>query len=173
MPSCNQTISGLAKDCSTSKGGIIEVAIANYDDVASVTATSGKITAITMVTSKKFKRFYFPKNTGSLTSTYNIDRSAGTTYVQSDLVLQFNRMETTKRVEVAALAVNEVMILVKDANNIWWLLGKDEAVVMSAGDGQTGTARADGNRYQITLTDTSDELPMEIDSSVGIESLID
>ena len=163
---CNQTLSGLVKDCSPSMGGITEVLLANREDVSAVTADSGKVTEITMASSAKFKRYTFARNTGSMTSTYTIDQASGVKYVTTDLLLQFNRMETAKRVEISALAVNDLVAIVKDANGIYWYLGYDEPVNASAGDGQTGTARGDANRYTITLQDNSKEMPMEVDSTI-------
>ena len=147
-------------------GGIVEVLIANYDDVTAVAVTTGIVSAITMATSAKFKKYHFNKNTGSLTSTYNLDPASGVKYVASDLLLQFNRMETTKRVEISALALADLAVIVKDANGKYWYLGKDEPVNASAGDGQTGTARGDANRYTITLHDESLEMPYEVDSTI-------
>ena len=152
-------------------GGILEVLLANREDVASVQAETGKISGITMEASAKFKRYTFARNTGSMTSTYTIDQASGVKYVTTDLVLQFNRMETTKRVEITALSVNDLVAIVKDANGVYWYLGYDEPVNASAGDGQTGTARGDANRYSITLQDISKEMPMEVDASV-IEGLL-
>lgn len=169
--SCNQTLSGLVKDCSPSMGGILEVLLANRDDIASVQAETGKISGITMEASAKFKKYTFARNTGSMTSTYAIDQASGVKYVTTDLVLQFNRMETTKRVEITALSVNDLVAIVKDANGVYWYLGYDEPVNASAGDGQTGTARGDANRYSITLQDISKEMPMEVDASI-VEGLL-
>ena len=163
---CNQTLSGLVKDCSPSMGGITEVLLANREDVSAVTADSGKVTEITMASSAKFKRYTFARNTGSMTSTYTIDQASGVRYVTTDLLLQFNRMETAKRVEISVLAVNDLVAIVKDANGIYWYLGYDEPVNASAGNGQTGTARGDANRYTITLQDNSKEMPMEVDSTI-------
>ena len=164
--SCVQTLSGLARDCNSNMGGIIEALIAPFDDVTAVTITDGVISAITMASSKKFKKYNFAKNTGNLTSTYNIDPASGVRYVTSDLLLQFNRMETTKRVEITALAMSDLVVICKDANGKYWYLGKDEPVNASAGDGQTGTARGDANRYTITLQDESQEMPYEVDASI-------
>lgn len=164
--SCIQTLSGLAKDCAANMGGIVEVLIANFDDVSEVTITTDKVSAITMASSAKFKKYNFAKNTGSLTSTYNIDQASGVKYVTSDLLLQFNRMETTKRVEITALSLGDLAVIVKDANGKYWLLGKDEPVNATAGDGLTGTARADRNGYSITLQDNSLEMPYEVDPSI-------
>lgn len=164
--SCIQTLSGLTRDCAANMGGILEVMIANADDVSGVTITEGIITAISMAASAKFKKYYFNKNTGNLTSTYNLDPASGVRYVTSELLLQFNRMETTKRVEITALALGDLAVIVKDANGKYWYLGKDEPVNASAGDAQTGTARGDANRYTITLQDNSLEMPYEVDSSI-------
>lgn len=170
MP-CIQTLSGLTRDCSPNMGGIVEVAIANFDDVSAVSIADGVIDEITMVSSAKFKRYSFAKNTGSLTSTYNLDPASGVKYVSSDLVLQFNRMETAKRVELTALALGDLVVIVKDANGKFWYLGKDEPVNATAGDGQTGTGRSDANRYTITLQDNSTEMPYEVDPTI-VEALI-
>ena len=171
MP-CTQTLSGLAKDCSANMGGIVEVMIANFDDVSTVTVSDGMISAITMPGAAKFKKYGFAKNTGSLTSTYTMDVASGVKYVTSDLLLQFNRMQTAARVEITALALGDLAVIVKDANGKYWYLGKDEPVNASAGDGQTGTARADANRYTITLQDESLEMPFEVDPTI-IAALVD
>ena len=164
--SCIQTLSGLAKDCAANMGGIVEVMIANFADATGVTITDGVVSAVTMAADAKFKKYSFAKNTGSLTSTYNIDAASGVKYVTSDLLLQFNRMETSKRVEITALSLGDLAVIVKDANGKFWYLGKDEPVNASAGDGQTGTARGDANRYTITLQDESLEMPYEVDETI-------
>lgn len=170
MP-CTQTLSGLVKDCAANMGGIVEVLIANHADVSSVAVSDGMIGTITMAQSAKFKRYNFAKNTGSLTSTYTLDPASGVKYVTTDLLLQFNRMETSKRVEITALALGDLVVICKDANGKYWYLGKDEPVNASAGDGQTGTARSDANRYTITLEDNSLEMPFEVDASI-VDALV-
>lgn len=159
---CTQTLSGIQNDCSSSMGGIVTAYIANHSDVASVTVTADKISAITMNSSAKFKKYEFRKGTGSMTSTLNVDPTNGINYVSTDLSLIFSRMETAKRIEVAALALGELAVIVKDANGLYWYLGKDEPVISSAGTGETGTARGDGNRYTVTLQDNSLTYPYEI-----------
>ena len=159
--SCTQTIAGIARDCSPSMGGIKRAWIANYDDVASVTVTTNKISGITMQSSKTFKEFAFRKGTSSFTSTLNVDPANGVSYVSTEINLVFSKMETVKRVEVAALAVGELAIIVEDMNGILWYFGKEEPVVASAGDGQSGVARTDRNGYSITLMDNCSTFPLE------------
>ena len=159
---CSQTLSGLTNDCAANMGGIVEVYLANKGDVSAVTVTSDKVTAITMVSSAKFKKYYFRPNTSSMSSNYQVNAENGVAYVQTDLLMVFNRMETTKRVEVVAMAQGELCAIVKDANGVYWLLGEEAPMLLSAGDGLTGTARSDRNGYSVTLQDNSSALPHEI-----------
>ena len=170
MP-CAQTLSGLTNDCAASMGGIVEVYIANHADVTGITLTDNKVSAITLDTGKKFKKYAFPRNTGSLSSNYTIDETTGARFVASDLVLQFNKMDTTKRIEIVALAQGELAIIVKDANGTFWYLGMDAPVKATAGDGLSGTARADRNGYSITLQDNSLLLPYEVLGSI-VDALV-
>lgn len=159
---CNQTLKGLVNDCASSMGGIAEAYIANREDVSGVTVTEGQITAITMAESAKFKKYYFRPQTSQFTSTLNRDDANGVKFVSTDIVFVFTRMETTKRIEMEALSVNDLVVIVKDANGVYWYFGYDNPVVASAGDGQTGTSRNDGNRYSITLQDNSATWPYEV-----------
>lgn len=164
---CSQTLSGISNDCASNMGGIVEVYLANKADVSSVTITTNKVTAISMNSSAKFKTYHFRPNTSSMSSNYQVNQENGTSYVQTDLLMVFNRMETSKRIEVTAMAQGELCAIVKDANGLYWMLGIDNPLVLSAGDGLTGTARADRNGYSVTLQDNSLEMPVEILTGTG------
>lgn len=172
---CSQILAGIAKDCATNMGGIVEVLLANKADIASITVASAKVTGITMEAGKNFYKYAFSPETSSMSSNYQVNAQNGTKYVQTDLQLVFNRMETAKRVEILAMAQGELVAIVKDGNGLYWLLGYDEPLQLSAGDGLTGTARADRNGYSATLQDNSLELPYEIlvgEGGVNIDSLL-
>lgn len=156
------TLAGITMDCSTSIGGIKRVWLARYSDVASVTLTQGEVSAINLKGDGKWYEYQFRKNTGSLTSTLNVDEENGNNYVTSDLSLVFSKMETAKRIEMAALAVGAVVAVVEDSNGKAWYLGYDDYVSASAGTGETGTAKEDRNAYTITLSTDSAEWPFEL-----------
>lgn len=175
MSFCNVNIAGLCKDCDASRGGIVEVYAANYgsfkpDVRMTDTGSTGvvsEITGFTQVdTGASWYKYEFRKGTGSMTSTLNIDEANGVNYISTELVLQFSKMETRKRIEMAALAVGELIVIVKDSNGKYWFLGYDEAVTASAGSGQTGQAIGDGNFYNITLLDNANTFPFEVLASV-------
>ena len=185
MAYCIQTLKGITLDCSHSLGGIKTVYIANYNDVTDikynastgtttgstsgvtgsttgVTFTGDTITGITMASGAVFKPYQFRKQTGSMVSTLTVDETAGVNYVSTELSLVFTTMETKKRIELSALSVGQLAVIVEDSNGTFWYLGKDDYVSVSAGGGQTGTAKGDGNNYTLTLRDESDTYPYEI-----------
>lgn len=163
---CSQTLAGITRDCLANIGGIKVVYLANAADVASVTLASGAITAVSMVSTKVFHKYEFSRNTSSLSSNYAVSAENGTAYVESDLLMVFNRMDTTKRLEIVALAQGELVAIVEDNNGNMWYLGYDEPIVINAGDGLTGTAKGDRNGYSITLRDTSAEMPYPFTGTV-------
>lgn len=175
-------------DCSSSIGGIKRVWLTRYSDVELVqgkTATIGDITetvdgstitlgkgvtAIKLKTGAQWYEYQFRKNTGSLTSTLNVDEENGNNYITSELSLVFSKMETKKRMEMAALTVGATVAVVEDSNGKFWLLGYEDYVSASAGTGETGTAKEDRNAYTITLSTDSTEWPYEL-SAAAIASV--
>ena len=144
----------------------MEVLLAIKEDVQEVTVTDDMVSAIKMNGTGKFSKFQFPRNTGSMSSNYTIDPTTGVRFVTTDLLMSFNRMDTPKRVAIKALAENDLVGIVKDANGKYWYLGYDEAMTATAHDGLTGTARADRNGYSITLQDNSHQMPFEVKSDI-------
>lgn len=173
MAYCNQTLAGITLDCTNSLGGIKTVYIANYGDVDGqpTVGEGGMITGITMSGDTKFKPYQFRKQTGSMTSTLTVDETAGVNYVSTELSLVFTKMETAKRVEMSALAIGQLAVIVEDSNGKYWYLGYDDYVSATAGGGNTGTAKGDGNNYTLTLRDESDTYPYEI-SKDAVDAVI-
>lgn len=176
----NYTLNGLAKTCDLSKGGVSEIYVIDRDLVTGVTTGVGSsvtvsgetvITGIGVSGSSKFMRYYVRKNVAYFTSTLNVTDEGGN-YVSTELFLQFSRMEAKKRTEIRALSLNDLAVIVKDANGLYWYLGYDEPVTATAGEGATGTNREDSNHYSITLTDESNDFPFQVDPTI-ISAIVD
>ena len=172
MANCNN-ITGFTYDsCESNMGGIKKIWLANYVEDAVVVdsspaATNGSITAYTSgVTVSAFTEFPMRKNVASMTSTLNVAEEGGT-YVTTELNMVFSKMDTQKRLAVVALAQSEAMAIVKDSNNKYWFLGKDNPLTVSAGTGETGTAKADPNHYTVTLTDESEQYPYPLEADLA------
>ena len=169
--------------CDKSMGGIAEVYLANRDDVdidgvdASIDA-DGLIKDIPLIPSTasithyKFFKFQIRKNTGSMTSTLNVDENTGSS-VSTDLVLDWRAMDYQKRKAMSAFLQGEFVAIVVDANKNKWFLGLNLAVSASAGTGETGTTNTDANHYSITLNDVSNDWPHQIDPDFDITTILE
>lgn len=166
---CCRTLSGIIRDCDANVGGIKRAWIACFDEAGTPTVTNDEISALGDATA--FHEYEFRRQTGSVEKAYTIDDAAGTTYVESTIVLQFSKMETQKRVEIVNIAQSDVVVIIEDNNNKFWYFGFDYGVRMSEGGGETGTAFADLNAYTLTLVDVSKELPYEL-SDAAIAALL-
>lgn len=169
--SCSQILSGIVRDCEPSKGGIRRALIANYADVVQITETQDQVTAITMNEGATFKEYIPARNSSNFTENSQIDTTNGTNFVQTDIALVFGRRDTAKRVELKALSLNELVVIVEDANGKYWLFGKDEPVMASAGTGESGTARTDRNGFTITLQANDDTFAPEVAAEAIAEVL--
>ena len=170
------TLRGIVQDCNGNLGGVSEVWLINRDSISAVTTAettvnemSGVpvISAITLAPGASFVKFFVRKNTSNMTSTLNVNDN-GSSYVSTELSLVFARMDAQKRLEMNALAKEEMAALVKDANGTWFYLGYDNPVTSSAGGGETGTQKSDANQYTSTLTDESTDYPF-----IVLQSAID
>lgn len=161
-------LSGISLGCKDTMGGIKEVYIIKSGDITGITLNTeqSQISTITTASEAKFKTYKFRKGTASMTSTASSDETIGNFSVTTELALQFSKMETSKRLEIMALCLEDVAVIVLDWNGKYWMLGYDFPVTATTATGATGTAATDFNGYNITLTDTSSEFPFEVPSEV-------
>lgn len=173
--SCTQTISGLARDCSQNMGGLKKVYIGPWDEGKTVTITTGAISAYSATASfPNYKAFNFRPGAASMTSTSTIDAVSGTTMVSTQLVMNFGRMEATKRTEIQALLQGQVQVIAVDNNGISWLLGGGSPVLaVGSQNGQTGAAKTDANQYSITLQNDEAFLPYPFTDATVYSSVVD
>lgn len=164
-------LSGIALPCKDNMGGIKEVYITKSSDISGIELNTEKsqVSTITMAEGTKFKTYKFRKGTANMTSTAASDEAIGNFSVTTELALQFSKMETSKRLEIMALCLEDVVAVALDFNGKYWLMGYDFPVSATAATAQTGTATTDLNGYNITLTDTSAEFPFEISAEVMAE----
>ena len=94
--------------------------------------------------------------------------------VQTQLVMNFGRMDATKRAEIQALLQGEVQIIAVDNNGESWFLGYDAPVVaVGAQNAQSGAAMTEANQYSITLQDSSKALPYPFTDATVYAGVVD
>lgn len=163
------SFNGIARDCGN-VGGIRTLYIADVLNVDAVTASEGEITAITMKSTEKFKKFEFRKGNANFASSGNRDDSAGTSFVETVTSASFNHMETAKRKEMQGLATANTYVIAVDENGKAWFIGYNSYNGGTV-NANTGSAMSDANNYEVTLTSSTVELPMEVASAV-LETVI-
>lgn len=168
---CNQTLKGIARDCANALGGVEEVLIANFSDVTAKTLTDNVISAITLATGAYFHLYSFRPQTAEAVSTLNKSSENGTAFVTTELTMQFHKQDTAKRIEIKALVSGELVVIYKDNNGKYWLMGNERPVEATAGPGNSGKAFGDFNGYGITLQANESDYPIEVSSAI-ISSLL-
>lgn len=174
MGYCSQTLTGLPLECEASQGGIRAVYIANFGDVTKVTETDNIITAVEMADGKKFYRYQLRKNTSNMEFPLTVEPTAGTKFWTTNVYMNLGKMTTAKRVELEALTSGQFIAIVEDANGTLWMPSTptDDYMAASAGNGGTGTAKTDANKYDMTLTGEANHSPIEV-SREALTSIVE
>lgn len=154
--SCSIT-SGITLGCKDSQGGIEYLYIAdlpNYDTIT--TDVDGKITSLDddgTPVSINFFKYEVPKQTSSFTETITSSVENGTVFYEQAALFIFNKLEAAKRDQIKLLAQNpKLLVVVKDANGEFIVVGVTRGAELTAGTRQTGVAYGDRNGGEITLT---------------------
>lgn len=169
MAQCTSyTIAGLSAQCKDSIGGVEKVWVAPMENVD--VTISDNVIDIADVSS--FKPYKLRKNSATMTTNLTVNENAGD-YWTTEVMMDFLKMETTKRLEMMALTMSETVAVVKDNNSKYWFVGANTStgaltpLTATAGTGESGQAKSDANHYSVTLSAETAELPYEIDSSTA------
>lgn len=173
---CNANILGIMDSCATSVGGVKAAVFMNaYDSYLNEPGAdgSGWTLSAAAATGGVLMPFVPSKQTSSFTSTLNVDVTKGSAYVSTEVILQFNKMDVASRVELNKVIAGRWCVFIKDANDKWYVFGYNTAnyAYASAGTGQTGGEKSDGNYYQVTITATSTKLPVPCDDATTVTYL--
>ena len=159
--SCEALIS-IVKPCDNNTGGIRTVWIAPQADVT-LTEPTRQITTATLTNPAAV--YAINRNTGNYTEDTAIDLINGSTFVTQTITLMFNRRDKDKSEAIHVLGAGQqyLAVFIQDSNDKYWYF---ENVQLSATGEGSGTARADGSKYSITLLSEAEHLSYEILSTV-------
>ena len=160
---------GFTLDCKDSVGGIEKIYITELANKATISAT-GDITVFTLASSKQFFEYDMREETGSFTEAINASNTAGTLFFEQTVVISMDPRNSSRVSEVLLLAKNDVMVIVKDGNGVYWLVGETSGAYVSAGSILTGMAKGDKSGFDITLM-AKEKIPAREVASSLIASL--
>jgi hypothetical protein len=165
---CTTMIQGTEIDCLDSVGGIDTIYITEFTNVpqANITEASGVISAMTCSAGKKFWTFSVRKNTSQVDEEVTNNAEAGTSYVEQKLTFDLLKITPALRYTIKTLAVNRLMVIVKDRNGLIKLYGKTTGMDLSAGSLTSGKAMTDKNGATITLTGMEPDLSPSLSTAI-------
>jgi hypothetical protein len=147
-----ELVQGAEIGCRDNVGGVEVIYIANFDNVQSITSTSGVISDITMVGTTKFYTFQLNKEDAQYDSKTTSSIETGTTFYESTTVFTMKKMSASQKNSLSNLAKARLMAIVKDANGTLWVLGETRGVDALEITNGSGKAMGDLNGATVTLT---------------------
>ena len=177
MPTC-QALEAILKSCDNNSGGIYGIWINQQDNIDSITPTDPslgagwEITAITLQPlAPLFENYYIRRNTSSFTEEAAIDLVNGSSFVTQTIALMFHRREADKSRAIKILGSGQQYLtaVVLDANGKYWYFPYLQVSAVAEG---SGTARADGSKYAVTLVAENEYLAYEVDMLPAALALI-
>jgi hypothetical protein len=154
-------------DCRDSIGGISVVYIADYSDKGTPTlsATSGTITAWTDAASD-FYTYEVRPETANASFNVTANDANGTVFYTHTITFQLDKLSGYEGVENDILAKGRFLIMYKDRNGKYFVLGYNNGMRLSAMENTTGSAMGDYNGAKLTFTSNEETPAYEVSSGI-------
>lgn len=152
MPTqCPAIEQGYTRGCRDAQGGVKKFYITEHANISSYTEASGVITAMTMVSGKKFWLYEQELNTANATEVTTSSRVNGTTFVEQTFNCALNKRSASVSYSIRALAHQDVAIIVVEQTGTMYLFGALNGLALETATSNTGTAAADRNGYDLVF----------------------
>jgi len=142
---------GIAKDCENNIGGLTKVYLTDFDNITGYTQSSGTVSSIIMASASKYYEFEFNRNSATFTEDLVKSVEAGSALFEQTLTLTIPRRDVSKRNTLGLLTQRDLAVIIKDSNGILWYPGQVEGMYLLTTTSTSGTAKADGSNYVLTL----------------------
>lgn len=142
---------GYSKGCRDAQGGVKKFYITEQANIASITSSSGVISAITMNAGKKFFLYEQEINTAEFTETITPSRQNGTRFYDQNFTASLLKRASAINYELRALSVVNVAIIVCEQTGNNYLLGETNGLNLEPSASKTGKAMGDMNGYELVF----------------------
>jgi hypothetical protein len=164
--SCNLT-SGISKGCRDNAGGIVEVLLGNFPSGYTgnewYNVTGGTVDSISGVS---LYAFVPNKNSSSWSEEIQSTIENGSIGYAVSVNMVFAKNDADKRNAIKVLGEANLIAIVRDKNEKYWLLGPQSGLELSAGTGQSGVMLNDLNGWNITISGTEPQPAYEVSASI-------
>ena len=130
-------------------------------EFTAATVSANEWTVSTLTLTANANVYAINRNTGNYTEETAQDLLNGSTLVTQTITLMFNRRDKDKSEAIHVLGSGQqyLAVFVLDANGKYWYF---ENVQLTATGEGSGTNRAEGSKYSITLLSEADHLAYEV-----------
>lgn len=163
--SCALT-TGFTLDCRNSNGGIEAVYFTEIANKNTLAASGSVIDTFTLASTTQFFKYELRKKTSLFEQNIQVNNENGTVFYEQTLSIKLDKLETTKRNEILLLAQNNLMVIIKDNNGKYWLMGETRGALLNGGKGTTGTAYGDMSGFELTFMGEEPVLAKEVSSTL-------
>ena len=182
MANCT-SLTALTRECGTEgiMGGILKMYIMAYADFKSIgaagspiyTETTGTVSALGIVTAKKFVEIGLLKSTAGIVETLTKNAQNGTAFYTQDFSLVLSNVSAENRAFVKSVLNQPVSIIVKGRNNKDYIIGLNGLLELDSLSGGTGVAEGDLNGYTLGFKGLDSDLVKFIDPALYATILTD
>lgn len=148
---CTITTTGRALQCKDALGGIREVYIRKYEGTGAYAQPSGGAIS-DAAEALTFAQFEMQAGSSSFTQTVNASTENGSVHYQQVLSLSFNKMTQADVEEIADLNKARLMVIVRDKNDNYWVMGHVSGCEVTGGTFVSGQAVGDLNGCTVEIT---------------------
>jgi len=144
---------GRIEPCKDSVGGLKEVYFADFGDLNAANSNLGINDEIIEFDSTSVTVYkYDLKGNSSFEQAITSSRENGTTYFEQTLNLTLKKLSQADNKEVKLLAYGRPQIIVRDYNDNYFLVGRENGAEVTGGTIVTGAAMADLSGYTLTFS---------------------
>ena len=147
---CALTSGFTPKACKT-VGGVKSFLIIEHAAVTAVTKTAGVVTAITKTSPFIFREYKQKAEVANYKQTASMDAKAGTYAFDIEASLEQSSLDQASATENFLLLKNTVMIVTKDNDGNFWLLGEEYGADVTTGTEDWGVALGDSRSYTLNF----------------------
>jgi hypothetical protein len=163
---CVSFSGGIPKDCNNNVGGLTKLYLTDFDNIVSYVQAGGTVSSIIMASASNFYEFEFNRNSATFTEDLVKSVEAGSALFEQTTTVTIPRRDVAKRNTLALLTQRDLACIFKDSNGLYWYPGATEGIYLSESTSTSGTAKADGSNYTLTLKG------FEVDRAFGVSASI-
>lgn len=148
---CNLTV-GFGLGCNDTIGGVKALYFADWADVTAGVDYDNATGQVEVLPTMTIYKYVPHRNTGNWVEETTANLDTGSVFWTSTISASLKELSQTKQVELQNMAYGRWVVFVEDANQNIWMVGAQEGVLVSGGNGSTGAAKGDLNGYTLTLS---------------------